>query len=144
MAHAKSCLTNKSIKYHKHRRQNEHNADRADDRASGEQSTDGADHIDLGVESHSKGCGKKAESAGDDGKHGCLVGDPDGFPFCIASDPLFLVPAGHEDGIIHSRAELYGSDDDAGHKRELLSHIIRDRHVDTDGKLDDCHQYDRQ
>ena len=42
---------------------------------------------DLGVKRYSERCGKKAEPACNNRKHGCLVGDARlRFPFCISAD----------------------------------------------------------
>ena len=44
------------VKYHKHGRQGENNGYHADQRAPGHKGTQGADHINVGIQANSEGC----------------------------------------------------------------------------------------
>ena len=56
---------------------------------------------------------------------------------------LLVITGGHQDGVVHSRAQLDGADDDAGDEGQLGTGEVRDAHIDGDGGLDAGNQQHR-
>ena len=56
---------------------------------------------------------------------------------------LLVVTGGHQDGVVHGRAQLDGADDNAGDERQLGAGEVRDAHVDGDGGFNAGHQQHR-
>ena len=107
-------LADQSIKYPVHGRHEQKYAAHTDQGASGHQSAQGTDHIDLGVHAHAKGSGEKADGGYNDGTHAGAVSNGNGFCFALSCSPFFFITAGHQDRIIYGGAQLDRTDDDGG------------------------------
>ena len=64
--------------------------------------------------------------------------------FIVPLLPLPLVAVRHQDRVIHGRAQLYRTQNDAGDERQFRPRIIRYCHIDKDGEFDDELQDRRQ
>ena len=72
------------------------------------------------------------------------MGNRDRIVFTSSLASLPLIPRGHKNGIIHSRAKLYGADYDRSHKGQRRPRIEGDTHIDKDCKFDYSHQNNRK
>ena len=65
------------------------------------------------------------------------------FPRGAAIAALLVITGGHQDGVVHCRAQLDGANDDAGDEGQLGTGEVRDTHINGDGGLDAGNQQHR-
>ena len=92
---------------------------------------------------HADGSGKEGQAAGQDGLAAVLQRLLGSFLRGAAIAALLVITGGHQDGVVHSRAQLDGTDDDAGDEGQLGTGEVRDAHIDGDGGLDAGNQQHR-
>ena len=128
-----------------HQRGGQHQQDdrHADERTPGDEQADAFQQLHPADGRDAEGGREEGEAAGEDALAamfqrllGCGLGRAEG-------QPLFAVAGGHEDGVVHRRAQLDGADDDAGDEGQRVVDEIRDAHIDGDGRLDAGHQQHR-
>ena len=90
-----------------------------DQGASGHQSAQGTDHVNLRVHAYAKGGGKKSDGGYYNRTHAGTVGNGNGFCFALSCSPFFFITAGHQDRIIYGGSQLDRTDDDGGDEGQL-------------------------
>ena len=129
-----------AVQQHQAGGQHQQDDHHTDERTPGDEHTDAFQQLHLAD-------GRDAESGCEEGQAACqdaLAAVLEGL-LCrrlgrAEGQPLFAVAGGHEDGVVHRRAQLDGADDDAGDEGQRVVDKVRDAHVDGNGRFDAGHQ----
>ena len=112
-----------TVQQHQESRKDQQHRKHADQRAAGEKVAHGTNQINIRIHTHAEGGGEEAQSADQNRRHG--VGQRLRYAgLFVVIQAQFLIPGGHQNGVVHGGAQLDGADADGRDKGHGKAGVI--------------------